>query len=369
MLPRLLCIGAALLLLSGEAFAQTVRSATDTLSSNGDSFVMITRGMASARIQTLDSYTGTWEAQCSVDGGVTYDADDELNLTLDGQTSVVQSVSDTVGVWAVNVAGCTHIKIIATAGFAASDTVMHVHAISVGGGVGAGGGSSFDGVLLDAASGDPLTNTTANTLKATLYNTTGTAIAESDGGSGAVSSNTTRVVIATDDPVNDAAVKTDANLVAHDAADAGNPLKVGAKAIASLAGATMVAAADRTDLYAGLDGVLITRPHANLEDGVQARTTNTDGASTSLIAAQGAGIKTYLTTCTISNSSASFATVDLEDGVSGTAVWTFPVPATGGVTHTWSVPLEFSANTAVAFNPSAATTTIAISCVGFKSKL
>jgi hypothetical protein len=193
-------------LCANSAIAQTpiVRSASDTLSSNGDSFTFITRGTASARIQTLDSYTGTWEVQCSVDGGTTFDTDDELNLTLDGQTSTTaQSVSDTVGVWAVNVAGCTHIKIVATAGFAASDTVVHVHAISVGGGVGSGSGSgsSFDGVLLDAAAGDPLTNTTANSLKTTLYDSSGNAIATSTGGSGTVDANTTRTVEATDSAV------------------------------------------------------------------------------------------------------------------------------------------------------------------------
>jgi hypothetical protein len=113
---------------------------SDTLSSNGDSFVVSVGGMASARIQTLDSYTGTWEVQCSVDGGVTYDTDDELNLVLDGQSSTAQSVSDTVGVWAVNVAGCTHIKVIATAGFAASDTTIAVGAVASGGGAGGSGG-------------------------------------------------------------------------------------------------------------------------------------------------------------------------------------------------------------------------------------
>lgn len=43
--------------------------------------------------------------------------------------------------------------------------------------------------------------------------------------------------------------------VAHDAADSGNPIKVGAKAIAHGANPTAVAANDRTDLYANRAGI------------------------------------------------------------------------------------------------------------------
>jgi len=160
--------------------------------------------------------------------------------------------------------------------------------------------------------------------------------------------------------------------VAHDAADSNNPVKMGAKAINSLSGATMVATADRTNLYAGIDGVLIVRPNTNLEDIVQERATNTDGASTAFasgLAAPGAGIRLYVKSVTIANSSASFATVDLRDGSGGSVLWTFPVPATGGVTHVFDPPLKLTANTALAYDASAATSTISISVNGFKSKV
>lgn len=160
--------------------------------------------------------------------------------------------------------------------------------------------------------------------------------------------------------------------VAHDGADSGNPHKIGAKAETSLSGGTLVADGDRTDLYAGVDGVLIVRPHSNLEDVVQERATNTDGASTAFasgLAAPGAGIRIWLTSITISNSSSSFCTVDIRDGSAGSVLWTFPVPATGGVTHTFNPPLKFTANTAVAYDASAATTTLTISANGFKSKV
>jgi len=160
--------------------------------------------------------------------------------------------------------------------------------------------------------------------------------------------------------------------VAHDGADAGNPHKIGAKAESALSGITLVADGDRTDLYAGVDGVLIVRPHCNLEDVVQERTTNTDGASTAFVsglAAPGAGIRLYVKNVTLCNSSATFCTLDLRDGAAGSVLWTFPVPATGGVTHTFDPPLKLTANTALAFDASAATTTLTISVNGFKSKV
>jgi hypothetical protein len=160
-------------------------------------------------------------------------------------------------------------------------------------------------------------------------------------------------------------------LVAHDAADSGEPLKVGAKAIAGLSGATLVAAADRTDLYAGLDGALIMRPHCGLEDLLTpVPVAITDGSSTSVMASAGAGVKNYVTTCIIANTSATAVTVDLRDGAAGAVKATFPVPAnTSGVVCNFPVPLGFSAATAVCADPSAAASTITVTLLGFKSKV
>lgn len=159
--------------------------------------------------------------------------------------------------------------------------------------------------------------------------------------------------------------------VAHDAADGStNPIKVGAKAIAGLSGATLVAAADRTNLYAGLDGALIVRPHCGLEDLVSGVAAITDGSSTSVIAAAGAGVKNYITSIVIANTSATAVTVDIRDGAAGTVKATVPVPAnTSGVVCNLPVPLAFSANTAVCADPSAAASTVTVTLIGFKSKV
>lgn len=163
------------------------------------------------------------------------------------------------------------------------------------------------------------------------------------------------------------ATNTPVGNVAHDAADSGAPVKIGAKAIATLSGATLVAAADRTDLYSDLDGAQVVKLNGTNADYVSGNASNTDGTSTQVIAAGAAGIKHYITDVTITNTSASNIYVELKDGA--TAKWTFPVPANSGVTHSFSTPLAGTAATAWNFDPSAATTTVYCSASGFKSKV
>jgi hypothetical protein len=158
--------------------------------------------------------------------------------------------------------------------------------------------------------------------------------------------------------------------IAHDGADSGNPVKVGAKATTSVSGNTMVASNDRTDLFAGIDGVQIVRPYANLEDRVSAVVGVTDGSSTSLVAAQGAGIRFCVTTLVVSNSSATNVTVDIRDGTGGSVIMTIPAAANmGGAVVPLPIPLCTTANTAMAMDPSAAATTVTVSAIGFKTKL
>jgi hypothetical protein len=159
--------------------------------------------------------------------------------------------------------------------------------------------------------------------------------------------------------------------VAHDAADSGNPLKVGGTAISDLAGATMVAAADRTDLRAGLDGVLLVRPYATIANSLVERVSNTDGAATALtVFGATADAKNCITTIAVYNAHASTnGYIDFRDGTGGTVIFTIPLPAGGGAVVSFPHPMvQPTANTALAFDVSAAITTIYISVVGFKSK-
>ena len=192
-------------------------------------------------------------------------------------------------------------------------------------------------------------------------------------GNGAAST-AQRVTLANDSTGVIATVSTVTTLtgggIAHDSADSGNPHKIGAKATTALSGLTLVANSDRTDLYAGIDGVQITRPYTGLEDIVSGVAAITDGSSTSVIAAAGSGVKVYITSVIIANTSATAVTVDIRDGSAGTVKATFPVPAnTAGVVMSLPVPLAFSANTAVCADPSASASTITVTLVGFKSKV
>ena len=154
---------------------------------------------------------------------------------------------------------------------------------------------------------------------------------------------------------------------AHDAADANNPIKVGFKAKSALSGVTAVASDDRTDAYSDLDGVQVVRANGAIGDYVNGTASNTDGTSTQVLAAGAAGVKHYITDVTIANTSSSNIYVELKDG--STAKWVFPVPANGGVTHSFATPVGGTAATAWNFDPSGATTTVYCSVSGYKSKL
>lgn len=159
--------------------------------------------------------------------------------------------------------------------------------------------------------------------------------------------------------------------IAHDSGDSGNPVKVGAKAITDLAAATMVAAADRTDLYADLDGVLITKVHCPYNNLLSERVSNTDGASTALTTfGATANARNMITCIVVHNAHASTnGYVDIRDGTAGNVLMTIPLPATGGAVIPLNPPLrQPTANTALAYDVSAAITTVYLSFVGFKSK-
>ena len=157
--------------------------------------------------------------------------------------------------------------------------------------------------------------------------------------------------------------------VPHDSVDAGNPLKLGAKAEASITTITNVADADRTDVYADINGVLITKDHVPYGDIIVTRVTDTGGTSTAFSAfGATASQRNYITTITVYNSSTTNGFVDLRDGAAGTVIYTIPLPALGGATISFQVPLrQPTVNTALCYDVSAAISTIYISAVGFKS--
>ena len=150
--------------------------------------------------------------------------------------------------------------------------------------------------------------------------------------------------------------------VAHDGADSGNPVKVGAKATSAEPAA--VANDDRVNLIADLVGKLITLPYASPENFLSGTASATDTSDTAVLAAAGAGVRNYVTSIVVHNASSTDAYVTIKDGA--TARLVIPAPAKSGATHTLPVPLRGTANTAVNFAASAAITTMHVSTVGYK---
>lgn len=159
--------------------------------------------------------------------------------------------------------------------------------------------------------------------------------------------------------------------IAHDSADANNPVKLGAKAVSAVSGVTRVAANDRTDLYADLDGVLLTRPFS-IADAVSGVATVSDGSSTSCIAAQGASIATVITHAIVSNSDVDTGGyVEIKDNTTVKAVIPCPMAGTAGQAGA-VVPLGMivgTANTAWNVDPSATMDTVRVTLIGFKVKV
>ena len=155
--------------------------------------------------------------------------------------------------------------------------------------------------------------------------------------------------------------------VAHDSADYGFPVKNGAKATTSLSGLTMVGNNDRTDLFAGVDGVQIVRPYSNLEDISSGTASLTSVGSVAVISAAGAGVKTYLTDVTVANSGTGTAILYLLDGAVNK--WIIPAPPAGGATLHFTTPLPGTANAAWNVYTTVASTTLYVSLMGFRSRI
>lgn len=161
--------------------------------------------------------------------------------------------------------------------------------------------------------------------------------------------------------------------VAHDGADSGNPIKVGFKAETSPKGITLVADGDRADAYCDADGLLMVKLNTSGADIISERVSNTDGSSTAFSNFTAvASTKNYITgiTCYRTDAGTSVAYIDFRDGTAGSILWSMPLPPNGGSTESWATPaFHTSANTALAFDVSAALTTVYINVTGFQSKV
>lgn len=160
--------------------------------------------------------------------------------------------------------------------------------------------------------------------------------------------------------------------IAHDAADSGNPVKIGAKCVTSPKGVTLVSNGDRADIICDSDGIPIVKLNTAGADRISERVSNTDGVSTAFTNFSAVS-STYnnVTKITVTNTHATTSGyVDFRDGAAGAVLWTVPAPANGGCVMACDTPIfKTSANTALAYDVSAAISTIIISVSGYQSKV
>lgn len=155
-------------------------------------------------------------------------------------------------------------------------------------------------------------------------------------GAGAVAANTPRVTLASDDPAVvalqimddwDNAASDGASVsgdVAHDAADAGEPVKIGGKALT--AQPTAVAANDRVNAMFDIYGRQVALGTLREMKGNQITTITSSTAETTVVTAD-ATYKLDVYAVFVTNTSATATEVSFKDSTAGTTRFTLSVPA------------------------------------------
>ena len=150
---------------------------------------------------------------------------------------------------------------------------------------------------------------------------------------------------------------------AHDAAIAGNPLRIAGRALT--ADYTAVAAGDTADLITTLTGKLVTYPWANPNQNWSYAAPAGGLVTTTAVtikAAAGAGIRNYITDIQVVNSHATVSTeLIINDGAAGTVLWRGWLQAAGGgYSIHFNTPLRGTANTLIEIDEITATGTTGV---------
>lgn len=158
--------------------------------------------------------------------------------------------------------------------------------------------------------------------------------------------------------------------IAHDTADAGNPIKNGGVATITEQ-AAVSASGDIVNAAFTSTGKQIVAPFSSPEYFVSGAITTamTATTSTSLVAAPGASLRNYITTIVVSNSHATVGTdVVIQDGSGGTTLMTIPAAALyGGAVINLPVPLrQPTTNTAIFCANVTTGASTKVSAVGYK---
>jgi hypothetical protein len=158
-----------------------------------------------------------------------------------------------------------------------------------------------------------------------------------------------------------------AGTVAHDAADSGNPVKVGARARTS--DVTAVVNDDRTDLLADSLGKQVVHLGALNENHTNGTANYTTTTAADVIAAAGAGVKIAVTSILVTNAHATVGTkVEIRDGTT-VKIQGYAVAAGGGFAlNAGGRPLFIStANTAITARCVTTGAAVDVSSGGYKT--
>lgn len=154
--------------------------------------------------------------------------------------------------------------------------------------------------------------------------------------------------------------------VAHDGADSGNPVKIGA--IARTANPTAATATRRTDIFADDVGRLVV-VQGQCRDLVGIQTTNiaSSSAETTIIT-QAAGVFNDITSLSLTNRTATACYATLKDSTGGTTRAIYDLAANGGIVLTFNPPMPQAAvNTNWTITLSVNTVTVDVNAVFVKN--
>ncbi len=134
--------------------------------------------------------------------------------------------------------------------------------------------------------------------------------------------------------------------VAHDAVDSGNPQKIGG--VARATDQAVVASGDRVNFIGDLTGKLVTLPYSIPENFLSGKTAAITGTSdTEVIAAQGSGVRIYVTSACFTNSHATVGTeIVLMDNTTE-ILRVYQKALEPSIQLTFPVPLRLTANQAL----------------------
>lgn len=152
---------------------------------------------------------------------------------------------------------------------------------------------------------------------------------------------------------------------AQGSAISGNPVQAAGQARTSEQ--ATISSGDVAEFITDKVGKLINLPYANPENFVSGKASSTGTGATTVIAAQGASVKLYITSLQVGRNDAGTTAIFITLNDSASTVLVVPNMGGGGGNNiTLPIPLVVAANTAFTFTSSASTTTIYCNAQGYK---